>query len=164
MHRRSAARGQRVSDRGGHAGQPGEKLTNFAALKKGGAVAVTDDGKPILDDKLMRGALGLRRDSVARGPARRDTRLTAGCTMNSGGTRFVWDCVVCRTAESELCRSDIELAKKTGGHVHVAHSRPAGPGGGLAAKQLELKVTAEVTPHHFALIDEDVGGFDTRTR
>src|SRR5271167_1568057 len=70
-------------------GSLGEKLTNFAALKRAGAVAVSDDGKPILDDRLMRDAL--RAASRLKIPVvqhAEDTRMTVGCSMNFGPTSF----------------------------------------------------------------------------
>ena len=66
-------------------GSAGEKLTDFAALKRAGAVAVSDDGKPILDDKLMRDALAAAaRLKIPVVQHAEDTRVTVGCSMNYG--------------------------------------------------------------------------------
>src|SRR5579864_9483200 len=64
-------------------GSAGEKLTDFSALKRAGAVAFTDDGKPILDDRLMREALKqAARLKVPVVQHAEDTRATVGCSMN----------------------------------------------------------------------------------
>ena len=145
-------------------GSMGEKLTNFAALKRAGAVAVSDDGKPILDDRLMRDALRTAaRLKIPVVQHAEDTRLTGGCSMNLGPTSF---CLglhgMPNAAESGIVERDIALARETRGHVHVAHlsTREAL----LAvrnAKKSKLRVTAEVTPHHLTLTDNTVGEFDT---
>ncbi len=145
-------------------GSLGEKLTDFAALKKAGAVAVSDDGKPILDDRLMRNALrSAARLKMTVVQHAEDTRLTAGCSMNYGATSFRLGVHgMPNSAESSVVERDIELARTTKGHVHVAHlSTREALEAVRAAKKANLQVTAEVTPHHFTLIDENVGEFDT---
>ena len=70
-------------------GSQGEKLTNFAALKKAGAVALSDDGRPILDDDVMRDALRVAgKLNLAVVQHAEDSRLTAGCSMNQGPMSF----------------------------------------------------------------------------
>src|SRR5262249_18086533 len=67
------------------AGSKGRQLTDFAALKKAGAVAITDDGKPILEDAMMRTALlGASKLSIPVIQHAEDTRMTAGASMNAG--------------------------------------------------------------------------------
>lgn len=145
-------------------GSAGEKLTNFAALKRVGAVAVTDDGKPILDDKVMRNAL--RTAARLRIPVvqhAEDTRVTAGCSMNYGATSFRLGVHgMPNSAESTVVERDIALARAARGHLHVAHlSTREALEAVRRAKKARLRVTAEVTPHHFTLIDENVGEFNT---
>ncbi len=66
------------------------------------------------------------------------------------------------SAESSVVERDIALARATKGHVHVAHlSTREALEAVRHAKKAKLRVTAEVTPHHFTLIDENVGEFDT---
>jgi dihydroorotase len=145
-------------------GSLGEKLTDFAALKKAGAVAVSDDGKPILDDRVMRSALRTAaRLNMTVVQHAEDTRVTAGCSMNYGPTSFRLGVHgMPNSAESSVVERDIELARTTKGHVHVAHlSTREALEAVRAAKKANLRVTAEVTPHHFTLIDENVGEFDT---
>jgi dihydroorotase len=145
-------------------GSKGEQLTDFAALQRAGAVAVTDDGRPILNEQIMRvallGASKLRMPVVQHAE---DTRMTAGAVMNAGFTAFRlglrgWP----PEAESSLVERDIALAAETRGHYHVAHlSTAAALKAVRKAKRDRLHVTCEVTPHHFALIDEDVGEYNT---
>jgi dihydroorotase len=145
-------------------GSKGEQLTDFAALQRAGAVAVTDDGRPILNEQIMRvallGASKLRMPVVQHAE---DTRMTAGAAMNAGFTAFRlglrgWP----PEAESSLVERDIALAAETRGHYHVAHlSTAAALKAVRKAKRDRLRVTCEVTPHHFALLDEDVGEYKT---
>ncbi len=136
-------------------GSMGEKLTNFAALKRAGAVAVSDDGKPILDDRLMRDALRTAaRLKIPVVQHAEDTRLTGGCSMNLGPTSFRLGLHgMPNAAESSIVERDIALARETRGHVHVAHlSTREALQAVRKAKKAGLRVTAEVTPHHITLI------------
>jgi dihydroorotase len=145
-------------------GSQGEKLTNFAALQKAGAVAVSDDGKPILDDKLMRDAL--RTAARLKLPVvqhAEDPKRTAGCSMNLGPTSFRLGLRgMPNAAESDIVARDIALAKELKAHIHVAHISTAQAMDAVRqAKKKRIRATAEITPHHFTLIDENVGDFDT---
>jgi dihydroorotase len=145
-------------------GSSGEKLTNFAALKKAGAVAISDDGKPILDDQVMRNALRrAARLNMTVVQHAEDTRVTVGCSMNYGATSFRLGVHgMPNSAEYSVVERDITLARETKGRVHVAHlSTREALEAVHRAKKSKLRVTAEVTPHHFTLIDENVGEFDT---
>jgi len=145
-------------------GSAGEKLTDFAELKRAGAIAVSDDGKPILDDRLMREALKTAaRLKIPVVQHAEDTRATAGCSMNYGPTSFRLGVHgMPNSAESSVVERDIALARATKGHVHVAHlSTREALEAVRAAKRAKLRVSAEVTPHHFTLIDENVGEFNT---
>ena len=145
-------------------GSLGQELTNFAALKRAGAVAFTDDGKPILDDRIMRDALKhAARLKLPVVQHAEDTRVTVGCSMNYGGTSFRLGVHgMPNSAEASVVERDIALARETGGHVHVAHLSTREALAALRmAKSDKLRVTAEVTPHHITLIDENVGEFNT---
>ena len=145
-------------------GSKGEQLTDFASLQKAGAVAVTDDGKPILDERIMQQALmGAARLGIPVIQHAEDTRMTSDAAMNAGPTAFRlglrgW----VPEAESSLVERDIHLAAETRGHYHVAHlSTAAALKAVRRAKRDHLRVTCEVTPHHFALLDEDVADYNT---
>jgi dihydroorotase len=145
-------------------GSQGTQLTDFAALKRAGAVAVSDDGKPILDDKIMRQALiaasALNLPVVQHAE---DCRMTEGSAMNAGPTAFRlglrgWP----GEAESSIVERDIRLTAETKGRYHVAHlSTAAALRAVRKAKRDHLRVTCEITPHHFTLLDEEIGQYDT---
>lgn len=145
-------------------GSLGQQLTDFAALQRAGAVGVTDDGKPILPDEIMQQALAAA--ALLKLPViqhAEDTRMTRDACMNSGPTAFRlglrgWP----GEAESAIVARDIRLAQETGGHLHVAHlSTSAALAAVAKAKQAGVRVTCEVTPHHFTLLDEDVTDYNT---
>jgi len=145
-------------------GSLGEKLTDFAALKQAGAVAVSDDGKPILDERRMRAALRTAaRLNLPVVQHAEDTHLTAGGSMNAGPTSFRLGLRgMPNAAESNLVKRDIVLARRTKGRLHVAHlSTREALLAVREAKQAGLRVTCEVTPHHFTLVDTNVGEFNT---
>lgn len=149
-------------------GSMGEALTDFAELQRAGAIAVTDDGKPILGDDIMLEAL--RAAAKAGLPViqhAEDTRLTGGCSMNAGALAFRLGLRgMPAAAESGLVERDIGLLKKVKrGHLHVAHLSTAGALEAVRkARQEGLHVTCEVTPHHFALNEERVGLYDTNAK
>lgn len=146
------------------AGSMGLELTDFAALKTAGAVAFSDDGKPILDDVVMREALAAAaRLGVPVVQHAEDTHLTSGCSMNHGATSFRLGLRgMPNAAESSVVERDIRLARELNAHVHVAHlSTFEALSAVRQAKSQGLRVTAEVTPHHFTLVDDNVGEFDT---
>jgi dihydroorotase len=145
-------------------GSNGEQIADFYALQRAGAVAFTDDGKPILDDKLMREALSLAaRLKVPVVQHAEDTRLTAGATMNEGPMAFRLGLRgMPAEAESRIVERDIELARATQAHLHVAHlSTAAALKAVRRGKRDHIHVTCEVTPHHFTLLDENVGEYDS---
>ena len=145
-------------------GSRGKKLTDFAALKNAGAIAVTDDGKPILGDEIMRQALSAAAKlDIPVIQHAEDTRLTGGCSMNLGPTSFRLGLRgMSVEAESGVVERDIKLARDTGGHLHVAHvSTRKALDSIRRAKRSGVNVTCEVTPHHFTLLDEHIGDYDT---
>lgn len=142
----------------------GRELTDFRELQRAGAIAVTDDGRPILEDSVMRQVLqrAAECDLVVIQHAE-DTRVTANCPMNAGPTAFRlglrgWPA----SAETSIVERDIYLSQATRGRLHVAH---LSAGGALEAvrraKRQRVPVTCEVTPHHFTLLDENVGEYDS---
>ncbi|MGC2636533.1 MAG: dihydroorotase [Acidobacteriaceae bacterium] len=149
-------------------GSLGESLTDYAALKEARAIAVTDDGKPILDDAIMLQAL---RAAAPLGlpviQHAEDTRLTGGCSMNAGALAFRLGLRGMPVeAESGLVERDIALLKKVkNGHLHVAHlSTKKALDAVRAARKGGLHVTCEVTPHHFALTEDRIGLYDTHAK
>ena len=143
----------------------GAVLTDFRALQRAGAVAVTDDGKPILNETTMRDAL--RTSAEINFPIvqhAEDTRMTQNCSMHEGptslrlGLRGMTD-----AAEAVIVDRDVQLAQQfTGARLHVAHLSTAEALKSVRrGKRNRARVTCEVTPHHFALADADVRDYDT---
>src|SRR5258706_1340266 len=145
-------------------GSNGEQLTDFAALQDAGALAVTDDGKPILRDDIMRKALAaakkLRMPVIQHAE---DTRISNGCTIHQGKTAFRLGLRgMSVDAESAIVERDIALAAETGAQLHVAHiSTKRAVGAVSRGKAQGLDLTCEATPHHFTLIDEHIGEYNT---
>ncbi|HEY2572657.1 MAG TPA: dihydroorotase, partial [Verrucomicrobiaceae bacterium] len=143
----------------------GAVLTDFRALQRAGAVAVTDDGKPILSDTTMRDAL--RASAEINFPVvqhAEDTRVTQGCSMNEGATSFRLGIRgMSVTAEAAIVDRDVQLAQQfNGARLHVAHLSTAEALTPVRrGKRNRARVTCEVTPHHFALTDADVCDYDT---
>lgn len=142
----------------------GAVLTDFRGLQEAGAVAVTDDGKPILEEAVMREAL--RTGAQLNLPViqhAEDTRATAHCSMHEGPTSFRLGLRgMTVAAEAEVVDRDVQLAQMTGGRLHIAHLSTAEALKPVRrAKRAKVAVTCEITPHHFTLIDENVGDYNT---
>lgn len=142
----------------------GEVLTDFRELQQAGAVAITDDGRPILDEDLMREALQV--SAQVHLPViqhAEDTRLTEHGSMHEGATCFRLGLRgMPASAEAAIVDRDVQLAQATGGRLHVAHLSTADALKAVRrGKRAKTHVTCEVTPHHFTLIDEDVGEYNT---
>jgi dihydroorotase len=146
-------------------GSKGATLTDFAALQRAGAVAVTDDGKPILDDDVMR--MALRLGAELNFPVvqhAEDTRVTEGCSMHAGPTSFRLGLrAMSGAAEASIVDRDVTLAQQIReSRMHVAHLSTAEALKAVRrGKRAKARVTCEVTPHHFTLLDENVGEYDT---
>jgi len=143
----------------------GAALTDFAALQRAGAVAVTDDGKPILNDEVMRAALRLGAElNLPVVQHAEDTRLTEGCPMHEGPTSFRLGLRgMSAAAEANIVDRDVNLAQQVReSRLHVAHlSTSEALKAVRRGKRAKARVTCEVTPHHFTLLDEDVGEYNT---
>ncbi len=154
-------------------GSMGVELSDFSALRKAGAVGFTDDGKPVLEDDVMRRALvNAARLGVPVSQHAEDTRLTGGCSMNAGPVAFRLGLRgMTVEAEARIVERDIRLLReieKAEGlrpHLHVQHVSTARAMEAIrAAKREGLHVTCEVAPHHFTLTDEAVGEYNTHAK
>jgi dihydroorotase len=143
----------------------GATLTEFAALQHAGAVAVTDDGKPILEDEIMRAALRLGAElNFPVVQHAEDTRLTENCSMNFGSTSFRLGLRgMSGAAEANIVDRDVNLAQQIReSRLHVAHLSTSDALKAVRrGKRAKARVTCEVTPHHFTLLDENVGEYNT---
>src|SRR6202167_2025252 len=139
----------------------GASLSDFAALQRAGAVAVTDDGRPILDDEVMRAALRLGAElNLPVVQHAEDTRLTEHCSMHEGPTSFRLGLRgMPAAAEANTVDRDVNLAQHIReSRLHVAHLSTSDALKAVRrGKRAKARVTCEVTPHHFTLLDQDVG-------
>jgi dihydroorotase len=145
-------------------GSKGEAIAEIAAMKEAGAVAVSDDGKPIATAKLARQVMDYCRSlDLPVIEHAEDVSLAAGAVMREGVTSTRLGLAGMPAAAEAVCVArDVQLADLTGARLHIAHLSARGSLEEVRnAKRRGLKVTCEVTPHHFTLIDEDVQ-YDSR--
>jgi dihydroorotase len=145
-------------------GSKGEAIAEIAAMKEAGIVGVSDDGKPIATAKLARQVMDYCRSlDLPVIEHAEDVSLAAGAVMREGvsSTRLGLRGMPA-AAESVCVARDVQLAELSGTRLHIAHlSAKASLEQVRWAKSRGLRVTCEVTPHHFTLIDEDVQ-YDSR--
>jgi len=145
-------------------GSKGEAISEIAGMQEAGIVAVSDDGKPIATAKLARQVMDYCRSlDLPVIEHAEDVSLAAGAVMREGvaSTRLGLRGMPA-AAEAVCVARDVQLAELTGARLHIAHlSAKASLEQVRAAKSRGLRVTCEVTPHHFTLIDEDVT-YDSR--
>jgi len=142
----------------------GKELAPMAELKEAGAVAFSDDGRPVTDAAVMRRAmeyasmLGMPVISHCE-----DVDLAGGGVMHEGSVSTMLGLKgIPASAEEIMVARDVILAGETGCHLHVAHVSTAGSVQIIrAAKARGIKVTAEAAPHHFTLTHDAVQGYDT---
>jgi dihydroorotase len=145
-------------------GMEGEELADYGNLMSVGCVAFSDDGKSLMNAAIMRRALKytswLDVPIVAH---EEDTNLMGKGYMNEGETSARLGCLgIPSAAEEVMVARDIMLAEYTGGHLHLAHLSTKGSLRLVReAKANGIRVTCEVTPHHFALTDKELMKFDS---
>ncbi|HEY9505575.1 MAG TPA: dihydroorotase [Gemmatimonadales bacterium] len=148
-------------------GQKGQQLAEFGELVGAGAVAVSDDGKPVASSHLMRTALEYARTfGIPVADHCEDPTLSAGGAMHEGlvSTRLGLKGIPAAAEEIMVAR-DILLAELTGGHVHLCHMSTRGSVELIRrAKDKGLRVTAEACPHHFTLTHEACEGYNTNAK
>jgi dihydroorotase len=147
-------------------GSEGHQLAEFGELRAAGAVAVTDDGRPVEDSQLMRRALEYAGDFGLVVISHSEDRSLASGVMNEGvvSTRLGLKGIP-TAAESIMVFREIALAEFTGQRVHIAHVSAASSIDLIrAAKARGVRVTAETAPHYFTLTDEAVFGYDTNAK
>lgn len=148
-------------------GLKGETLAEIGDLKEAGCVAVSDDGRPMMNTGLMRLAMeyaGLFNLLVISHCE--DIALSAEGVMNEGftATRLGLKGIP-NAAEDIMVARDIALAELTGAKLHIAHVSTKGSVELIRmAKDKGIRISAEVTPHHFTLKDEAVIGYNTNAK
>lgn len=148
-------------------GLEGKLLADIADMKEGGIVAISDDGRPVMNAGLMRRAFEYARTfELPVVQHAEDLDLSEGGAMNEGavatriGIRGQPAC-----AESAMVARDLEIVEWTGARYHVAHVSTARTVALVRdAKRRGLPVTCEVTPHHLALTDDACSHYDTSTK
>ena len=145
-------------------GMKGETLAPIGSLKRAGAVAITDDGNCVQSNELMRRAIEYARMfGLPVMDHCQDQSMTEGAVMNEGNVSIRlglrgWP----NAAEDLVVSRNVILSRYTGAHIHMQHVSSA-----LSveivrrAKADGVRVTAEATPHHIALTDEALAGYDT---
>ena len=148
-------------------GQKGETLAEFGEMVAAGAVAVSDDGRPVVSAQLMRTALEYARSfAIPVIDHCEEPTLSHGGSMNEGivSARLGLKGIPSEAEEIMVIR-DILLARRTGGHVHLAHMSTAGSVELIRwGKERGINVTAEVCPHHISLTEDRVIGYDTNAK
>jgi dihydroorotase len=148
-------------------GQKGEALAEFGEMVGAGAVAVSDDGRPVVSAQLMRTALEYARTfGIPVADHCEEPTLARAGAMNEGvasarlGLKGIPD-----ESEEIMVIRDILLSRRTGGHVHLCHLSTAGSVELLRwGKERGIRVTAEVCPHHLSLTDDAVLGYNTNAK
>ncbi|MFN2324374.1 MAG: dihydroorotase [Gemmatimonadales bacterium] len=148
-------------------GQKGEQLAEFGEMVSAGAVALSDDGRPIMSSHMMRTALEYARTfGVPVADHCEDMTLAQGGSMHEGivATRLGLKGIPSAAEEIHVAR-DCILAELTGGHIHLCHMSTRGSVDLIRrAKEKGIRVTAEATPHHFALTHDRCAGYDTNAK
>ena len=148
-------------------GQKGGSLAEFGEMVGAGAVAVSDDGKPVVSAHLMRTALEYARNfGIPVADHCEEPTLAQGGAMNEGlmsaklGLKGIPS-----EAEEIMAIRDILLARRTGGHIHLCHMSTRGSVDLIRwGKERNINVTAEVCPHHISLTEDAVDGYDTNAK
>jgi dihydroorotase len=145
-------------------GSKGENIAEIASMKEAGIVAVSDDGRPIATAKLTRQVMEYCRSlDLPVIEHAEDVSLAHGAVMREGVTSTRMGLRGMPGAAESVCVArDVQLAELTGARLHIAHLSARGSLELVrGAKKSGLKVSCEITPHHFTLIDEDVQ-YDSR--
>jgi dihydroorotase len=145
-------------------GSAGEELAAIGAMKAAGAVAISDDGLPVMNARVMRRAMEFARSyGLPIIQHCEDTNLAAGGDMHEGARSVRWGLRgIPSASEDVMVARDLVLAQLTGARYHVAHISTRNAVAMVDyARQHGLAVTCEATPHHFSLADEDMAAYDS---
>ncbi len=145
-------------------GSKGEELAAIGSMREAGIVAISDDGRPVMNARVMRRAMELARSlDIPVIDHCEDLNLSAGGDMNEGpesvrlGLRGIPS-----ASEDVMVARDLLLAELTGASYHVAHlSTKRSMAMVTFAKSKGIRVSCEVTPHHFAITDQELCAYDS---
>jgi dihydroorotase len=144
-------------------GSKGEELSEYGDLKSAGCIAVSDDGRPVQNARVMRRALEYARTfGLPVIDHCEDLDLSKGGAMNEGAVSVAMGIPSApHVSETIMVERDVLLAEFTGSHVHIAHISTARAVDAVRrGKARGVRVTAEATPHHLTLTDEAVRAHD----
>ncbi len=148
-------------------GEMGETLAQIGEMYEAGCVGVSDDGMPVMNSKVMRHAMEyVKAFDIPVISHAEDKNLSGNGVMNEGevSTQLGLAGIPC-ASEDVMVSRDIQVAELTGSRLHICHVSTAGSVRLIrAAKKRGVKVTAEVTPHHFILTEEAVNRYDTNAK
>ena len=142
----------------------GEELAAIGAMKDAGAVAISDDGLPVMNARVMRRAMEFAKSyGLPVIQHCEDLNLSAGGDMHVGAASVRWGLRgIPAASEDVMVARDLILAQLTGARYHVAHISTANAVGMLEyARAKGLPVTCEATPHHFTLSDTGMAPYDS---
>ncbi|HUA61204.1 MAG TPA: dihydroorotase [Verrucomicrobiae bacterium] len=145
-------------------GSAGEELAAIGAMKAAGAVAISDDGLPVMNSRVMRRAMEFARSyDLPVIDHCEDLNLSAGGDMHEGASSVRWGLRgIPAAAEDIMVARDLLLAQLTGARYHVAHLSTRNAAAMVAhARRQGILATCEATPHHFALCDQDMAPYDS---
>ncbi len=145
----------------------GTELAEMGEMQAAGAVAVSDDGRPVPNAGIMRRAMEYAKDfDLPVVDHCEDKSLSSGGVMHEGRVSLLLGLKGMPALAEDLdVVRDLYLAKETGGHIHIAHISTKGAVEAVRrAKADGIRVTCEVAPHHFTLTDKAVEGYDTNTK
>lgn len=148
-------------------GLSGDRMSEMGELKEAGCVAVSDDGRPVVNSELM-----MRSLQYAQGIGimvithAEELSLVGQGTMNEGFTSTELGLKgIPRVAEDIATARDVMLAEYTGAPIHIAHVSTKGSVRIISeAKARGVKVTCETAPHYFSLTDDAVRGYNTNAK
>jgi dihydroorotase len=148
-------------------GRKGEELADLNELELAGAVAYSDDGSNVSNPDILRQALEYSRDfnrpiieHCENEFLSQEGQMNEGVVSLELGLRGIP-----AAAEETIVKRDLDLARETGGHIHIAHVSTEGSVDLIRQAKTEgVPVTAEVTPHHLTLTEEAVMGYDTNAK
>ncbi len=148
-------------------GSKGEHLAEMGDMKEAGCVAVSDDGKPVVNSELMRRALEYAKGmDIILISHSEDPSLVGEGVMNEGFPSTELGLKgISRVAEDAAVARDVYLAEFTDSPIHIAHVSTRGSVSIIRdAKARGVKVTCETAPHYFCLTDDAVRGYDTNAK
>lgn len=148
-------------------GMKGRELTDFQALKAAGAVALSDDGRPVESEEIMLTALKKAKEAGLLIISHcEDLKIIAGGIMHKGAVSEMLGVPgMDRASEDISTARDIALAERAGARIHIAHVSTRGSVEIIrAAKKRGVQVTCETAPHYFTLTHEALKGRDADYR